>query len=311
MNFATLPPEIHSGRMHAGPGSGSMAEAVKAWERLAVRLYTAAADYRTVTSKLAARGGPASMAVTEAAAPYIAWLTATAARAAQAASQAKAAVRAHETALAAMVPPPAIDANRAQRTSLAEANCLGQNSPGIADTDAEYERMWAGNADAMYAYAGAAANASALTPFTAPPTGTASANPDAAVARTSWTLQSAPQVVSNGHRVMTTIPVVLQAISLSPLKTFDASLSPVSASLSKLSSLSAPSDAAITHLNSLNKAMALRWLLPNQGGARGPAITARFGDPAPIGALSVPRAWAAASAPVRVYRGIAAQSGVT
>ena len=65
MNFATLPPEINSGRMHRGPGPGSMTEAATAWEQLATRLYTAAADYRAVTSRVAAAcAGPASAAIT-------------------------------------------------------------------------------------------------------------------------------------------------------------------------------------------------------------------------------------------------------
>ena len=38
MNFATLPPEINSGRMYEGPGSGTMTEAATAWDRLAIRL---------------------------------------------------------------------------------------------------------------------------------------------------------------------------------------------------------------------------------------------------------------------------------
>jgi PPE-repeat protein len=128
MNFATLPPEINSGRMHEGPGSESMTEAARAWERLATRLYTAAADYHAVTAKLAA--------MPEMAAPYIDWLTATAAYAEQTATRAAEAASAHETALAAMVPPPDIDANRAQRRSLAVRNCLGQAAPAIADAEA-------------------------------------------------------------------------------------------------------------------------------------------------------------------------------
>ena len=65
--------------------------------------------------------------------------------------------------------PTVIDANRAQRMSLVSTNCLGQTGPAIADTDADYEQMWAQDADALYAYAVAAANASAVTQFTPPP----------------------------------------------------------------------------------------------------------------------------------------------
>ena len=307
MNFATLPPEINSGRMYGGPGSGSMTEAATAWERLAMRLYTAAADYRAVTAKLAT-------AMTEAAA-YIDWLTAAAAYAERAATQATAAASAHETALAAIVPPPVIDANRAQRRSLASRACLGQTSPAIADADAEYERMWARDVDAMHAYASASADASTMTPFTSPPAIAGRADTGTA---TTWAVKSAPELVSVGHQVMTAIPEALQALSVSPQTTLDVPLSPVTSSLSKLSSLSAPSGFAISHLNSLNKAAALRWFLPGQGGARGAAVTAGFGRGTSIGTstgtsngtsngtLSVPHAWSIAKTPIFVRRGTVA-----
>jgi PPE-repeat protein len=294
MNFATLPPEINSGRMYEGPGSGSMTEAAAAWERLATRLYTAAADYHAVTAKLAG--------ISEAIAPYVDWLTATAAHAEHAATVAAAAASAHETALAAMVPPPAIDANRAQRRSLAIRNCLGQASPAIAEAEAHYEQMWARDADAMHAYADASGDASTMTPFTSPPAAAVPSSPG-----TTWAVKSAPELVSAGHQVMTTIPEALRALSLSPQTTFDTPLRPATSSLSRLSSLSAPSGAAISRLNSLNKAAALRWLLPNQGGARGPTVIAGFGRATSIAGLSVPQAWAtAATTPTPVYRGTVA-----
>jgi PPE-repeat protein len=283
MNFATLPPEINSGRMYSGPGAGSMTEAATAWDRLAAGLYAAAAQ----------------TGMTEATAPYINWLNATAARAQHAAAQAAAAASAHPSALAAMVPPRAITANRTRRFSLAKDNCLGQTSPAIADIDAEYEHMWARDADAMYAYAGAAADAATLAPFTSPPgyqgaaTGT-------------WALRSAPEVLSAGGRVMSTIPEALQAFSRSPLTPFEASLAPVTPSLSRLSSLSAPSDAALKHLNALNKGAALRTLFTKPARAGRAAATAGFGRATSVGELSVPQAWATAGAPIAVYRGTVA-----
>src|SRR5690242_16806965 len=96
VNFATLPPEINSGRMGAGPGSGPLTEAAAAWDTLAARLYARLADYRSVTSKL----------WHGAAARYIDWLDCTAARAAHAATQAAAAANAFESALATIVPLP-------------------------------------------------------------------------------------------------------------------------------------------------------------------------------------------------------------
>ena len=300
MDFATLPPEINSRRLYAGPGSGSMTEAVTAWERIATRLYTTVADYRAVTAKLAARwDGPAATAMTKAAAPYIDWLNAAAAKAQHAATQIAAAVSAHETALAAMVPPPVIEANRAQRRSLASTNCLGQTSPAIAATEADYEQMWAQNSDAMYTYADAAADAATvtpfmtpfMTPFTAPPT---TAGPARQASRT-WAMTAAPDVISAGHQVMSTIPEALQALSSSPLTAWEGLLSPVTSPLSKLSSLSAPSDFAISHLSCLNKAAAVRSLYPNPGGGSGAPVTAGFGRATSISTLSVPQAWTKAT----------------
>jgi PPE-repeat protein len=281
MDFATLPPEINSARMYAGPGPDSMTAAARAWERVATRLFTAMADCRAVATKWAP--------MTEAATAYLDWLSATGIQAERAAAQAMAAASAFKSARAATVPPPVIEANRAELRSLARANCLAHTSPAIADTDAAYERMWAQDTGAMYAYARESAAASALGSFAAPPAATA------IPASTDWSLVAAPQLLAAGSPVVATIPEALQAFSLSPLTTVDTSLSSVSSPLSKLGSLSAPQGAAIRHLDSLNKAAALRWLLPNQGGARGPEIVARFARAASVGALSVPQTWPTAA----------------
>jgi PPE-repeat protein len=267
MDFATRPPEINSGLMHSGPGAGSMAQAATAWDGLAAGLRAAAAR----------------AAMTDATAPYADWLDATAASAEQAAAQAAAAADAHRSAREAMVPPPAISANRARRQSLATRNWLGQAGPAIADTDAEYERMWACDADAMYAYAVASARAAALTPFASPP-----GNHGAGT----WALASAPDVVATGDRVMAAIPEALQELSVSPLTSFDAPLSPATAALSRLSSLSAPTDTALSQLNSLNKRAALGALFTKPARA---ASVPGFGRGTPIGELSAPRAWATAT----------------
>ncbi len=287
MNFATLPPEINSGRMYAGPGAGSITEAVAAWTRLATRLHTAVAEYRAVTSPL-----PRARA----AAPYINWLSATAAHVEHVAAQAMAAASAHEAALAAMAPPPVIEANRTRRRALAKANCLGHAGPAIADTETVYEQMWARDVEAMHAYAQASADAVTMTPFTSPPSATAVAQVSG-----TWAVRSAPELMSAGHQVTSRIPEALQELSVSPLTTIDEPLSTVSPSLSKLASLSASSDTAINHLNllnrnaSLDKATALRSLITKPGGAGWTTVTARFGRGMSIGMLSVPRGWAEAT----------------
>jgi PPE-repeat protein len=52
MDFGALPPEINSGRMYAGPGSGSLLAAAAAWDGLAEHLYSTAASYGEVISGL-------------------------------------------------------------------------------------------------------------------------------------------------------------------------------------------------------------------------------------------------------------------
>lgn len=286
MDFATLPPEINSALMYSGPGAGSMVAAAAAWDKLAARLCTAAADYRAVTAKLAAQWeGPAPSALREAA-RYVDWLDANAARSQEAAVQLGAAAGAHEAAFAATVPPPAIAGNRARRTALVSANWLGQHSAAIADVDTDYDAMWARNAGAMYAYADAAAGAATLAPFTPPPS-------DAGARADSWPLKAAPDVISAGHRVMSAIPGALEHLSSASRTTFEASLSSVTPSLSKLNSLTAPSDFAIGHLNSMNKAAALRTLFPRPAAVDG--VNARVGRGVSLGALSVPRSWTTAA----------------
>ena len=54
MDFAFLPPEISSGRMYDGPGSGPMLAAAAAWDGLAAELHSAAASYASVISGLTA-----------------------------------------------------------------------------------------------------------------------------------------------------------------------------------------------------------------------------------------------------------------
>ena len=284
MDFATLPPETNSGLMYSGPGTGPMMRAAAAWETLAARLFTAAADYRAVTAHLGAGGE--CPALSEAATRYADWLDAVAARSEHAATQLKAAAGAHQSAFTATVPPPAIADNRTLRMSLMSTNCLGQKSAVIANVDAEYDAMWAQNADAMRAYAETAAGAATMAPFPAPP-----GNP--AVTKRNWALQSAPEVISAGREVMSVIPEALRRLSSSPLTTFEASLSAVTPTLSKLNSVTAPSDFAIGHLNSMNKTAALHSLFSKPAATNG--VCAGLGRGTPVGGLSVPRTWTAAA----------------
>src|SRR5579885_1014102 len=170
MDFGALPPEINSGRMYAGPGSGPMLAAAEAWDGLAADLAATASSSQSAVSGLtSAWSGPSAISMASAAAPYVAWLTSAAEQAEQTAAQARAAASAYETAFAMTVPPPVIAANRSLLMTLIATNILGQNTPAIAATEAHYAEMWAQDAAAMYGYAGSSAAATQLAPFTEPP----------------------------------------------------------------------------------------------------------------------------------------------
>ena len=81
-----------------------------------------------------------------------------------------------------------IAANRALLAALVATNFLGQNTPAIAANEATYAEFWAQDAGAMYGYAGAAATASQLTPFTAAP---ATTNDSGQATQSAATAQSA------------------------------------------------------------------------------------------------------------------------
>lgn len=174
MYFSLLPPEINSGNMYTGAGSGSLISAATAWQRIASELGTAAAEYNAVLASLASESwtGPSAMAMAAAAQPYTTWMSATAATATQAAAQAQAAAAAYETAYAATIPPEIVAANRAQQAMLQATNLLGQNLAAIAANEAEYMEMWAQDAAAMETYAVSATAATKVTAFTEPPQST-------------------------------------------------------------------------------------------------------------------------------------------
>lgn len=95
-DFGALPPEINSGRMYTGPGSGPMMAAASAWDALAAELSSAASGYSSVIAELTSSPwlGPASRSMMSAVAPYVTWLSAAAAQTETAASQARAAAAA-------------------------------------------------------------------------------------------------------------------------------------------------------------------------------------------------------------------------
>ncbi|WP_177246965.1 PPE family protein [Mycobacterium malmoense] len=182
MFFSFFPPEVNSGLMYAGPGSGPLVEAAAAWEELATDLYSTVASYQSVIANLTSGwSGPSAMAMASAAVPYVSWMSTTAAAAAEAGAQANAAVGAYETAFVMTVPPAVIAINRTVLAALIATNILGQNSPAIAALEAQYGEMWAQDVEAMNGYAVSAQAAVQVPALSTPPTMTNTASPLASI----------------------------------------------------------------------------------------------------------------------------------
>ena len=321
MDFGLLPPEINSGRMYTGPGSGPMIAAAAAWDGLAAELHSTAASYSSVISGLTAGWqGPSSATMAAAAAPYLAWMSATASQAEQTATQARAAAAAYETAFAATVPPPVIVTNRALLMSLIATNLFGQNTAAIAATEAHYGEMWAQDATAMYGYAGSSSAASQLTPFTPPPQTTdptGSAGQSVAVAHATatsgvpQTLQRLGTLMSAAAAGPTADPpsssTLLQLVSylvggFNPIRLYD----PFGAFFDQgFQSFLAPFNnfnMQVAYGQALGKAgLAASGVGPGMHvvGSAGGAVSAGMGRAGLVGSLSVPQGWVSAAPAIK------------
>jgi PPE-repeat protein len=216
MDFGIYPPEINSGRMYAGPGSGPMLAAAESWQGLAAELHSAATSYQSVISGLTTGPwlGPASASMAAAAASYIAWLNAAAAQAEETAAQAKTAASAYQTAFTSTVPPQTVAVNRSLLTTLVATNLFGRNTQKIAANEAQYAEMWAQDVAAMYSYAASSASATSLTAFTPPQQNTnpaASTGQAAAVSQATGT--SAGNVQSTVQQAFSSVPNALQSLA--------------------------------------------------------------------------------------------------
>jgi PPE-repeat protein len=233
------------------------------------------------------------------------------------------------------VPPPMIAANRAQLMSLIATNILGQNTPAIAATEAEYGEMWAQDAGAMYEYAGASAAASALPPFTSPPPTTnpaGVAGQVAAVAHASATSAGTgtQTIMSMGSQLLSAVPNALQGLALplpaaaqllsllSPVNLAVASASTAITSTGAAGSYAGLGYAAHYDPDGASRMAAILERLEAVPGGSGtgtlassgsadlgagsgaaPVLSAGLGRASSIGALSVPPRWAAATPPIR------------
>jgi PPE-repeat protein len=310
MDFGFLPPEVNSGRMYAGPGSGPLLAAAGSWDSLSAELSITAAVYESVLSALTGLywQGPASQAMAAGTAPYVGWLHTTAERAQRTAMQARSAAAAYELARAMTVPPPAVAANRAQLATLVATNFLGQNTAAIAATEAQYAEYWAQDASAMYGYSASSTAAAQLSPFSSPrqiadPGGVTTQDATVAQADAGATGSNAGSQAASATPGATEIPLdfrILDTIlgtqvafrSLFTTEGFNAGIIQADKNLGILPNLAAL-PAALPGVPALSGAAS--------GLGNVNAVLARAGK---IGSMSVPAGWAAAAAdPVTVLPG--------
>ena len=336
MDFGIYPPEINSGRMYTGPGSGPMLAAAQAWGSLADELYTAASAYRSVVSELTSGSwsGPSSTTMTTAAGTYVEWLSATAAQAEETATQGRAAAAGYEAAFAMTVPPPEIAANRSLLAVLVATNFLGMNTPAIAATEAQYAEMWAQDAVAMYSYAGSSAAATVLSPFTSPGQNT---DPGGTASQAAAVSQASGTAAGNAQGTISMVPQALSTAAApaqtSPLDTLSNLISVFLSAPTDLvtlfaiipaDALSGPVDFPVAYVGTVSGEntddVVSRWggqlswpaagdapvqrfpatlqSLP-PGGVPAPTMSAGLGQADTIGALSVPSNWTVAAPEIR------------
>ena len=329
LDFGALPPEVNSGRMYAGPGSGPIMAAASAWQAMAGQLESIVRGYSAVLSGLQGEtwSGNASTAMADAAEPYVEWIATAAAKAEETAGQARAAAAAYETAFAATVPPALVTANRAQYAALVMANIFGQYTARIAATEAAYADMWAQDAQAMYGYAASSSTATALTPFTEPPpttTATGQSTQAAAVAQAAGSSGSSTSQ-SMLSQFLAAVPKELQSLSTTGSSgAATSSSSSILTAFSNFNTLAGPANLSAAFSRTFTsggsfitgayrsglQAKDLPKIAEEDAGAAGGAaaktrawvsegierpVLAGMGQAEPIGGLSVPQTWASAT----------------
>lgn len=323
-DFGALPPEINSGRMYVGAGSGPLVAAASAWDGLAAELSSAVSAYRAAIAELTGGQwlGAASLSMAAAAFPYVQWMNTTAMQAELTADQARSAAGAYEAAFAATVPPPMIASNRALLMALVATNIFGQNTPAIAATEAQYIEMWAQDAAAMYGYAGASAAATTLTPFGTPAQNTDQAGV-AAQAAAVGQADGAPAALLNA------VPNALQGLASggpaqwlldllnsAPVQTFEALMFGTSGYQNLFSTEAFLASGVSFLVAPFENPWIQSGLVLSAPAAAAPDIAGRFtsagstlasadvsagaGRAASVGGLSVPQAWGTAAPEIRL-----------
>jgi PPE-repeat protein len=324
LEFAFLPPEINSALIFGGAGAGSLFAAASAWAELASNLASSASSFNDVVSGLTSGQwtGPSAEAMSQAAGPYLQWLSSAISHAEGSATQANAAASAFETAFAATVHPVAVTTNRTTLMSLIATNFLGQNTPAIFAIELEYIEMWAQDVAAMFGYhAGAASVASALPSITSAPSSLAGlfTTPLTSLASSAGSIfgpglssfVGAAQTAVAEMSSLFSVPAVSSLTTVAQIGMYPASA--VVPPMMVLAHGGTPASAAVGATEVLagapgflgSTAPATQAL--GSSGGWGSAMSAGLGSARFVGAISVPPTWQGA-APARVLT--AAMSGL-
>jgi PPE-repeat protein len=200
-------------------------------------------------------------------------------------------------------------ANRTLLATLVATNFFGQNTPAIAATEAVYAEMWAQDAVAMYGYAVSASAAATLTPFGQPPQTT---NPAGQSTQGGAVAQAVEASLGHSHttlsQLMSVVPQRLQALA-------SGRFTSATTTEGSTTSTSTPIITAVTDFDELDASTILIYAVPKTAFQEGSFVTAldRSGGQAPAlpampgpaaGAATAAQTWAPADASESVLAGM-------
>lgn len=153
-----IPPEINAfrlTRMGAGP-TAHVAQIAGFTTAATTHLQQGTQQAVTAVATSGVFQGSGGTSMLASALPAAAWMAAAAAHATTAAATIQAGVDAYVAAVSATISHEVVVANRVREAALEATNILGQNTPAIAEANAEYAEYWSQNALAMMTYLGVA-----------------------------------------------------------------------------------------------------------------------------------------------------------
>ncbi len=303
MSWAASPPEIISGQIYAGAGSGPLYAAATALGALAAELDTTATGWTNEMMTLTAASGwtgTGAAAAAAAAQTYISWLTTLQAAVEQAALQATASAAAFDVVKAAVVPPAMIAANKAAQI----ADALSLNLPQLAADEATYAAYWAQDVAAMGVYQATSAAAGVLPPLVSV-TGTINPAADAAAVTAAPAAPAASSALS-ASSLVTSIdglfgtPAFFNTVNggVNTAAWWVMNAIPTSVSLAHTFGTVAGVPMVVDSVTPLAGGMVPGTMVGSvmpTGGLAGAAASASLGEASTVGGLSVPAGWSAAA----------------